>query len=865
MMQKRTFYSLLLISFIAVFAVSSALADSVVFETKSVPRCVNQTATVTAQVTTGPVSAIEIIVEINGDVTLPPAGSIFTFDAGFTNLVTRVVDDTSGVDGVFPDTIRIAAMLTSPSDAALAPGNYVVGRINYHTKDLCTGSMTMVPAVFNYPIPAAVQTQFVSEATSTILPVSVTNGTITLTNQNPAIAAIPNATLFWGQTYTGTAVGSDPDLANGCETVAYAKVSGPATLTVNPTTGAISWVTTGADVCDNAVVVKVTDKCGAVAQTTFSICVQNKPPTITCPAPINIVMGETATGTVVATDPDGGPNALLYSYYGFSGPGSLTFNPVTGAFSWPTVSNNPAYLGTWTFNIVVSDGANTCSPCSPNKADTCQVTINVRWSRVVVEKVHDQHQGQFSDVSIWYQSNIPVAGFDLLLAYDNSAMSLQGVTPGAFITACHWEYFTYRQGPFGNCGNGCPTGQVRIVALAETNNGNAHPICWAPALPTDSVTLADLHFLVSNNRTLDCQYVPVEFFWYDCGDNAFSNIKGDSLIISRYVFGYNHNDVLPGPSFPYYHIEDKTVGFPTRLGAQAVCDTVTPGKPTTWRALDFFNGGVDFVCSESIDARGDINLNNFAYEIADAVMFTNYFVQGLSAFTVNVDGSIAATDANADGLTLTVADLVYLIRVIVGDALPYPKTTVRTSTALANVTVASNGVLSVAGQMGGAFIVVNGNVEPKLLVNNMEMTYGFDGQNTRIVVVPSSKVSDYNNAGFEGAFINVGTGQVVSMDLATVTGEMVTAKLAPSTFALSQNYPNPFNPTTAIEFALPTATNYTLTIYNVQGQEVQSFEGTHEAGYVTVNWNASNNASGVYFYKLTAGTFTATKKMVLLK
>jgi hypothetical protein len=865
MMQKRTFYSLLLISFIAVFAVSSALADAVVFESKAIPRCVNQTATVTAQVTTGPVSAIEIIVEINGDVTLPPAGSIFTFDAGFTNLTTHVVDDTSGVDGVLPDTIRIAAMLTSPSDAALAPGNYVVGRINYHSKDQCTGSLTLLPAVFNYPIPATVQTQFVDEATSTILPVAVTNGTITFSDLNPAIAAIPNATLFWGSTYTGTAVGSDADLANGCEVLTYAKVAGPAALTVNPTTGAISWLTGGADVCnaDQPVTVKVTDKCGAFAQTSFTICVQNKPPVITCPAAINIVMGQTASGTVTSTDPDAGPGAAVYSVFGFNGPGVFTLNPLTGAFSWPTVSNNPAYLGTFTANVVVTDNANICA-CSPNNADTCTVTINVRWSRVVVEKVHDQHQGQFSDVSIWYQSNIPVAGFDLLLSYDNSAMSLMGVTPGAFITGCHWEYFTYRNGPFGNCGNGCPTGQVRIVALAETNNGNAHPICWAPANPTDSVTLADLHFLVSNNRTLDCQYVPVEFYWYDCGDNTFSNLSGSTLIISRYVFGYNHNDVLPGPSFPYYHIEDKTVGFPTRQGAQAVCDTTPPNKPVTWRALDFFNGGVDFVCSESIDARGDVNLNGFSNEIADAVMFTNYFIQGLSAFTINVDGSIAATDVNADGNTLTVADLVYMIRIIVGDAPPYPKATVRsTTTALANVTVASDGVLSVADPMGGAFIVVNGKVEPKLLVNNMEMTYGFDGQYTRIVVVPSTK--NYDNAGFQGAFINVGSGQVVSTDLSTISGEMVTAKLAPKTFALSQNYPNPFNPTTAIEFALPTATNYTLTIYNVQGQEVQSFEGQHEAGFVTVNWNASNNASGVYFYKLTAGTFTATKKMVLLK
>jgi len=66
-------------------------------------------------------------------------------------------------------------------------------------------------------------------------------------------------------------------------------------------------------------------------------------------------------------------------------------------------------------------------------------------------------------------------------------------------------------------------------------------------------------------------------------------------------------------------------------------------------------------------------LNNIAYEIADAVVFTNYFIRGMRAFTINPAGQIAATDVNADGLTLTVSDLSLLIRVIVGDADPVPK------------------------------------------------------------------------------------------------------------------------------------------------------------------------------------------------
>jgi len=78
-------------------------------------------------------------------------------------------------------------------------------------------------------------------------------------------------------------------------------------------------------------------------------------------------------------------------------------------------------------------------------------------------------------------------------------------------------------------------------------------------------------------------------------------------------------------------------------------------------------------------------------------------------------------------------------------------------------------------------------------------------------------------------------------------------------------YPNPFNPTTTISFSLGQASDYQLTIYNVTGQLVKTFGGHADAGNQSVVWNASANSSGVYFYKLEAGSFNDTRKMVLLK
>jgi len=89
---------------------------------------------------------------------------------------------------------------------------------------------------------------------------------------------------------------------------------------------------------------------------------------------------------------------------------------------------------------------------------------------------------------------------------------------------------------------------------------------------------------------------------------------------------------------------------------------------------------------------------------------------------------------------------------------------------------------------------------------------------------------------------------------------------SPAAFALDQNYPNPFNPNTTISYALPTSSNVKLIIYNSLGQEVQILVNEFEdAGIHKVNFNALNLTSGMYFYKIEAGSFSQVKKMILLK
>jgi hypothetical protein len=88
----------------------------------------------------------------------------------------------------------------------------------------------------------------------------------------------------------------------------------------------------------------------------------------------------------------------------------------------------------------------------------------------------------------------------------------------------------------------------------------------------------------------------------------------------------------------------------------------------------------------------------------------------------------------------------------------------------------------------------------------------------------------------------------------------------PKVFALNQNYPNPFNPATTISFSLSSKSFVSLKVFDPLGREVSILLAEElPAGTYTRQWNGNNLPSGVYFYRLHAGSFTETKKLVLLR
>jgi endo-1,4-beta-xylanase len=98
------------------------------------------------------------------------------------------------------------------------------------------------------------------------------------------------------------------------------------------------------------------------------------------------------------------------------------------------------------------------------------------------------------------------------------------------------------------------------------------------------------------------------------------------------------------------------------------------------------------------------------------------------------------------------------------------------------------------------------------------------------------------------------------------TGVEIPTSGAPSAYQLGQNFPNPFNPSTTIRYSITHTSNVTLKVFDMLGREVQSLVNTQQApGQYSVTLNAQNLGSGVYFYRLNAGTYTETKKLMLMK
>jgi hypothetical protein len=100
----------------------------------------------------------------------------------------------------------------------------------------------------------------------------------------------------------------------------------------------------------------------------------------------------------------------------------------------------------------------------------------------------------------------------------------------------------------------------------------------------------------------------------------------------------------------------------------------------------------------------------------------------------------------------------------------------------------------------------------------------------------------------------------------TLAVDPTVEQVVPQSFALHQNFPNPFNPTTTIRFDLAEPVHARLTVYDIAGRTVAELVNRElTVGEHAVEWNAQSSASGIYFYRISAGAFTEVKKMALIR
>jgi hypothetical protein len=191
------------------------------------------------------------------------------------------------------------------------------------------------------------------------------------------------------------------------------------------------------------------------------------------------------------------------------------------------------------------------------------------------------------------------------------------------------------------------------------------------------------------------------------------------------------------------------------------------------------------------------------------------------------------------------------------------------------------GLVATPGKKGGEVLLTwTPNTERDLAGYKIYYSHdstGFNGTeaNEGPSPIPVSAIDTFKVTGLIGgktyrfaiSAIDVSTNesQLSSVATTVVTGINVAGQI-PAEFSLSQNFPNPFNPSTTLHYSLPVRSFVRLEVFNILGERVATLvSGEMPAGIHEVNFDASGLPSGVYFYRLTARSYTATMKMILMK
>lgn len=267
------------------------------------------------------------------------------------------------------------------------------------------------------------------------------------------------------------------------------------------------------------------------------------------------------------------------------------------------------------------------------------------------------------------------------------------------------------------------------------------------------------------------------------------------------------NVLSPNPTGTFHYSSDVVVVVSDTATGLAVFDSITIANGQTiidsvvWGSQtkpESLGARASTVNGDSIHLRGDLNCNGVQYEAADAYVYRDYFTGGLATFD-SVQCSIDGSDIDGDGITLTLADFVYLIRILHSESQPFPKTAVQFLPSLdvaiydtlSGCVIRSLTDISVAG----FFAVARGSTTPSLFDSNMEIAHHFDGVSTRVLVYSPIANTDSTHAFGPGPFLyleGVRSRDVLALEAASQLGKTLLPRGLPAIDSLYQNFPNPF-------------------------------------------------------------------------
>ncbi|MGB8656699.1 MAG: DUF4114 domain-containing protein, partial [Candidatus Zixiibacteriota bacterium] len=551
-----------------------------------------------------------------------------------------------------------------------------------------------------------------------------------------------------------------------------------------PTTGHVEYDASCAYLGIYNIWLKAIDRCGLKDSCSFQVRIYDQPPQLICPANDTIQAGDTLKSTNFSvTDPDGDPTTVTL----------LSISPA--ATNTPIIVNNhvewistAADYGDYAITVRVTDECGLYVDCTFHVfvRSLSRPPIAVRIGTVECGEVqtdtvihmtsHHPAPGDFVCLPIEIKGNGQVAqlgGFELEVDYDYTNMSFGGISKvcGDYL-ASGFEKLTYRSLPCPSCG--CCKYKIEIVGIADMPGGT---VGQAFDLPSDWGALVWLQFTINENENLRGLEIPVCWEFdsnqggLNCGQNTFSSPNGNILYTSKQVCQYDS----AACEDPGVHRAIAFQPIPGIAGDSVDCSHICGG-------INICNVG-QYVCK-----RGDVNDNGVPYDIADAVLFSKYFVDGLGVFSTTdtiYEYQVCATDVNADGRTLTLSDLVYLIRVILKDAPAIPMK-LAPSSEVANVIVYNGTITTVcASPIGAILFEFDSAVNPTLLATNMEME-----SNGNKVLVWSRNLNSIQSA---TQVLSVGDAKLVSVTAVDRDSRelvtSVTAKVAPTTFALNPAYP----------------------------------------------------------------------------